>query len=89
MDVMVGFGNALEGVFCFKNFGDGKFETTPLLEFHPLYGLSDFDVQDINRYSFEDLNLSNGDNADLSPILKPYHGIRIYYGDGSRVVTES
>lgn len=89
MDVVAGFGQALEGVFWFKNFGDGKFETIPLLEFHPLYGLSDFDVQDINQDGFGDLILSNGDNADLSPVLKPYHGIRIYYGDGSRVVTES
>ena len=89
MDVMVGFGQALEGVFCFKNFGDGKLETTPLLEFLPLYGFSDLNVKDINQDGFEDLILSNGDNADLSPLLKPYHGIRIYYGDGSRVVTES
>jgi hypothetical protein len=83
MDVIAGYGQALEGVFCFKNFGDGKFETIPFIEFHPLYGLSDLNVQDINQYGFEDLILSNGDNADLSPLLKPYHGIRIYYGDGS------
>ncbi|REG92878.1 FG-GAP repeat domain-containing protein [Algoriphagus antarcticus] len=88
MDVIAGFGQALEGVFWFKNFGDGKFETIPLLEFHPLYRLSDLSVQDINQDGFEDLIVSNGDNADLSPILKPYHGIRIYYGDGSRELTE-
>jgi hypothetical protein len=88
MDVIAGFGQALEGVFWFRNLGAGKFETIPLLEFHPLYGLSDLNVQDINQDGFEDLILSNGDNADLSPILKPYHGIRIYYGDGSRAVTE-
>ena len=59
-----------------------------MLDFHPLFGMSDLSVQDINQDCFEDFIVSNGDNADLSPILKPYHGIRIFYGDGSRAVTK-
>ena len=88
VDVIAGFGQAMEGVFWFKNLGDREFETIPVLEFHPLFGLSDLTVQDINQDGFMDLIVSNGDNADLSQILKPYHGIRIFYGQGSKEVTE-
>ena len=37
----------------------------------------------------KDLVIVNGDNADLSPILKPYHGLRIFTNDGKNAFSES
>jgi hypothetical protein len=40
------------------------------------------DLQDFNEDGFMDIIYINGDNFDFSPILKPYHGIRILENDG-------
>lgn len=53
-----------------------------LLQFPPVYGLSYFELTDLNNDGHTDLLLSNGDNADHSIVLKPYHGIRIFMNDG-------
>jgi hypothetical protein len=37
----------------------------------------------------KDIIYTNGDNADFSPILKPYHGMRIYLNRGSNSYEES
>ncbi|MEL6867235.1 MAG: VCBS repeat-containing protein, partial [Bacteroidota bacterium] len=41
-----------------------------------------FNLFDYNGDEFPDLIYTNGDNADFPPILKPYHGIRIFQNDG-------
>lgn len=78
-----------EGIFWFKNRGNGTFEEKRLLSFLPLYGSQYFEMLDLNNDGFEDIIYVCGDNADLSPILKSYHGIYFYLNDGSNHFSQS
>ena len=81
-DLLVLMAQGREGVYAFYNQGDGQFSMKPLLQFPPVYGSSDFALADVDGDGDEDLLLVQGDNADLSPVLKPYHGFRVYRNDG-------
>ncbi len=88
-DLLVLMAQGREGVYAFYNQGEGRFGMKPLLQFPPVYGSSDFTLADVDRDGDEDLLLVQGDNADLSPVLKPYHGLRIYRNDGDYRFTEA
>lgn len=81
-DLIVLMTQAKEGVYAYINEGNGKFKEENWLSFHPLFGSSDFEYEDMDGDGNKDIVLVNGDNADLSPILKPYHGLRIFLNDG-------
>ena len=78
-DIVALFAQGDERVIWFKNNGNLGFEEKTLLRFHPLYGCLDFQLQDIDEDGREDIILVNGDNADYSPIFKPYHGLRVFH----------
>jgi len=81
-DLYILFAQAREQVSLFINQGAGKFKSTTLLRFPPVYGSSYMDLSDMNGDGKEDLVITNGDNADYSITPKPYHGVRIYLNDG-------
>ncbi|MCB0628380.1 MAG: FG-GAP-like repeat-containing protein [Saprospiraceae bacterium] len=83
-DVVALFGQGAEGIWVFYNRGDGNFEEEQLLNFPPTYGSSYFDMTDLDADGDLDIIYTNGDNADYSPVLKPYHGIRFYYNEGNQ-----
>jgi hypothetical protein len=66
----------------FTNRGHGQFEGKKILNFPAIYGSTYFELDDFNHDGFPDILYSCGDNADYSPVLKPYHGIYIYLNDG-------
>lgn len=72
-----------EGLFIYYNEGNGKFREERVMQFPPAYGLNYFQLFDCNGDGFMDIITTNGDNADYSVISKPYHGIRIFYNNGS------
>lgn len=76
------FGQGDEAVISCIEVND-SWDCQALLRFHPLFGSSDMDIQDINGDGFLDILIASGDNADYSIIAKPYHGIYIYYNDGA------
>jgi hypothetical protein len=80
-DLAVLFGQGDEHISIFYNKNYGEFEEKRVLRFPPVYGSSDLKLIDFNKDGFMDLLYTNGDNADYSPILKPYHGVRIYLND--------
>jgi hypothetical protein len=78
-----------EQINIYYNKGNFLFEQKILLRFPPVYGSSYFDMEDINNDGYDDIIYSNGDNADYSSILKPYHGVRIFINDGKNNYTQS
>ena len=74
-----------EGFDIYYNAGDGRFNASRALRFPPVYGSNHFELADFNADGHVDILYANGDNADITPILKPYHGVRIFLGapDGS------
>ena len=78
-----------EQITLFINDGNFKFNAQILLRFSPVYGSSYFDVHDFNQDGKFDILFTNGDNADFSSVLKPYHGIRIFLNEGNNNFKES
>jgi hypothetical protein len=88
-DIIALMAQAFEKVSVFYNKGNDVFEEETAVEFPPVYGVSYFELTDINKDGFDDILVSNGDNWDLSAIDKPYHGFRIYLNDGKNKFSES
>lgn len=82
-DLWVLFAQAEEGIFLFTNKGHGEFSQEEVLRFPPAYGSSYFELADFNKDGHPDIVYTCGDNADFSPVLKPYHGVYIFMNDGS------
>lgn len=88
-DILALFAQGNERIVLYTNRGDFKFEETLLLQFSPVDGTSYFEVVDFNNDGNFDLLVTNGDNADYSMIVKPYHGVTIYENDGENRFTET
>jgi hypothetical protein len=82
-DVMALMAQGDEGVFIYTNEGKGIFKEERILEFPPSYGSNYFELSDVNKDGFPDIVATNGDNGDYPPVLKAYHGIRVYINDGT------
>jgi len=82
MDVVTLFAQAKEKIVLFRNKGNEHFEEIPLLTFPPSYGSTHFEMKDFNSDGLLDILYTCGDNADYSPVLKPYHGIYLFLNKG-------
>jgi hypothetical protein len=78
-----------EHIALFTNRGDFRFAYQVLLKFPPVNGSSYFELCDMNKDGNPDILYTNGDNADYSTILKPYHGVRLFLNDGRNDFEES
>ncbi len=81
-DIAALFTQANEGIYLFTNKGNGHFEEKLLLRFPAVFGSTSFELHDFNKDGYPDIVYTCGDNADYSPVLKPYHGVYIYLNDG-------
>jgi len=82
-DIWALFAQGEEGIFLFINKGNGSFSQEEVIRFPPIYGSSYFEFADFNKDGQPDILYTCGDNADYSPVLKPYHGLYVYLNDGS------
>lgn len=83
IDILVLMTQGDERIALFMNKGNFSFQEKTLLRFPPVYGSSYFEIQDFNKDGHFDILYTNGDNADYSTVLKPYHGIKLYLNDGA------
>lgn len=88
-DLVALLAQAYERISVFYNRGQFQFEEHPLVQFPPVYGSSFFELNDMDGDGDEDIIYTNGDNGDVSPVLKPYHGVRIFSNDGRNHFKES
>jgi hypothetical protein len=88
-DILAQFAQGDEQISLLTNAGNFNFRITKLLRFTPVMGSSYFEIADFNNDGHWDILYTNGDNADYSVILKPYHGVHIYLNDGHNQFKES
>ncbi|MFT3844073.1 MAG: VCBS repeat-containing protein [Lacibacter sp.] len=81
-DIMALFAQGREQLVLLFNKGEDEFEEKIVYEFPPVYGVSYFELADFNKDGNPDILITNGDNWDITPIRKNYHGIRILMNDG-------
>jgi hypothetical protein len=84
--VMMAQGNECINIYYAKK--NGSFTEKQVLQFPSVYGSSDIQLLDFNKDGTTDILYTNGDNEDFSPILKPYHGVRVFLNDGKDIFTE-
>jgi hypothetical protein len=82
-DIMTLFAHDDESIRVFINDKNGGFKQKLIMQFPPVYGSSSFQLADFNKDGIDDILYSCGDNADVSPVYKPYHGIYIFLGKGN------
>ncbi|MFP4094874.1 MAG: FG-GAP repeat domain-containing protein [Cyclobacteriaceae bacterium] len=88
-DLLVLITQGDERITLLQKEGPGTYREKTLLRFPPVYGSSYFELADFNRDGLQDILYVNGDNADYSYELKPYHGIRIFLNQGNGELEES
>lgn len=72
LDIVVMMAQAYEGIYYLENQGGGSFKETPLVKFPPVYGVSYFEMVDVNKDGYLDIVMTNGDNWDLSRVKKGF-----------------
>jgi len=88
LDIIALFAQGTETLKVFYNQGGGAFEEQNIVQFPPVYGTNYFELVDFNKDGHLDIMIVNGDNADYSFALKPYHGIRILLNNGQNKFQE-
>ena len=88
-DIMALLTQGDEMIQLFLNQGNFEFEPKIILRFPPVYGSNYFELMDFNGDGMKDILYTNGDNADYSIVVKPYHGLRIFLNQGDFKFNES
>ncbi len=88
-DIVVLTAQGDEGISIFYQYGNLDFKSEKVLRFSPLSGSSWFEMLDYDGDGDQDLITVHGDNGDKTPVLKPYHGVRIHLNDGANHFSEA
>lgn len=87
-DIVVLAAQGNEGVYILLQKDDLQFQLKQVIKLPPVYGVSWFELIDYNNDQHLDILLANGDNADHSIFLKPYHGVRLFLNNSDNSFTE-
>ena len=87
-DIVALFAQGREGIYVFYQKDNLEFSIDPVILMGSEYGSSWFSLFDYNNDGHLDIVLANGDNADYSLFLKPYHGIRLFINNGENKFNE-
>ncbi|MEZ4899037.1 MAG: VCBS repeat-containing protein [Saprospiraceae bacterium] len=88
-DLVVLASQGNEGVYILSNLGNLEFSSRQVIRLPSVYGSSWIELVDMDQDQDQDIVLANGDNADYSYSLKPYHGIRIFTNDGNNSFSQA
>lgn len=88
-DLVVLASQGNEGIYLLYQEDELQFRVEQVIQMGPEYGSSWFELIDYDGDGDQDIVLANGDNADYSIFLKPYHGIRLFLNDGNNVFEET
>ena len=67
----------------------GVFTPRIVLQGHPLFGHSSFEMTDFDGDKRPDFVVTTGDNGEYPSPPKPYHGVRVYLNRGGMTFEES
>lgn len=80
-DLLVLMAQGDERIVRLKSFANGQpVIAETIIRFPPSQGSSSMSVRDFNGDGIMDLLYTAGDNADISPVYKPYHGVYLFTG---------
>ena len=88
-DIVALMTQSRESITVFYQTDNLVFEAKNVLEFSPVFGTSWFELVDYNGDGLEDIITVQGDNADISYVHKPYHGMRIYLNNGDHTYSKA
>lgn len=89
LDIVALVAQAREGVYIYRNEGDGDFTELRPIKHSPTWGNVGMQLVDFNRDGHLDILTANGDMGDFDCPPKRYHGIRIYLNNGKWNFTEA
>ena len=87
-DLVVLAAQGNEGVYILFQKANLQFESKQVIRLSPVYGSSWMEVVDYEGDGDLDVITAQGDNADFSFTLKPFHGVRIFINDGENDFTQ-
>jgi len=70
------------------DYENNSFKGKEVAQFQPAFGSVDFQLRDMDGDGLKDIIVGNGDNSDLSTVLKNFHGIRILLNKGDKAFSE-
>lgn len=80
-DLLVLLAQGDERIIRLKDFAsDQPVTEETIIRFPPSQGSTSMNVLDFNGDGIMDLLYTAGDNADISPVYKPYHGVYLFAG---------
>lgn len=77
-DVLALQANSDERLVLYQNQGGGAFKQRQLQRFSPTAGSAAMELADLNGDQRPEIIICQGDNGDYPPILKHWHGVRIF-----------
>ncbi|MDF1861347.1 MAG: VCBS repeat-containing protein [Verrucomicrobiales bacterium] len=77
-----------EGVYQYQHV-NGNVVEKQLLSFPSSYGSNAMKLADWDDDGDLDIFITHGDNGDYDPVLKPYHGVRIYENKGMDIYEQA
>ncbi len=70
------------------DYDDNSFIGKKVVQFQPAFGSVDFQLRDMDGDGLKDIIIGNGDNSDLSTVLKNFHGVRVLLNKGDKEFSE-
>ena len=86
-EIVVLFAQEHESILIW-DYEEDSFIGKKVAQFQPAFGSVDFQLKDMNSDGLTDIVIGNGDNSDLSTVLKNFHGVRVLLNKGNKEFSE-